>query len=216
MEIATIQGEVRERANRHGNERLRRRGLIPAVIYGHGQAPELVALSLHDTQQALSHSQHVVNLRIDGRVQQYLVKDVQYDHLQHTPIHVDLMRFDVTERVKVKVPLEFRGTAKGTLEGGTLVTVLAELEIECPVLEIPEAIRVRVDHLGMNESLKVRDIEPPAKAKVLHHADDIVAIVHPPRMVEPAAAEAAPAEGAAAEPEVISKGKEEAAGEGGE
>ena len=215
MDIATIQGETRTLGGRHANDRLRRQGLVPAVIYGHGKDPEYVSLSRHDIELALAHLQHVVQLKVGGREQQYLIKDVQYDHLQKTPIHVDLMRVDPNERVRVKVAIELRGTPAGTLKGGTLVQVLAEAEIECLLLKIPESIRARVDHLELNDPLHVRDIEVPPDVKILHSPDDIVAVVHPPRAtVTPAAEAAAPAEGA--EPEVISKGvKEEAEDEAG-
>ena len=222
MEIATIQGETRQPGGRHVNERLRRRGLVPAVIYGHGQAPVIVALSLHDTVLALEHTAHVVKLRIDGGEEQYLVKDVQFDHLQRKPIHVDLMRVDPNERVKVKVPIHVRGRPKGASEGGTLVHVLADLEVECLLLQIPDAIRANVAELGINDALHVKDIELPPNVKVLHGLDDIVAVVQPPRGETTEAAEtaAAPAvEGAAAGPEVIGKGpkeKEEAEDAGGE
>lgn len=218
MEVATIQGETRQPGNRHANEGLRRRGLIPAVIYGHGQNPEHVSLSRHDTELALSRATHVVQVRIEGRDQQYLLKDVQFDHLQKTPVHVDLMRVDVHERVQVKVPLEFRGTAKGVAEGGgVLLHVMSELEIECAVLAIPESIRVRVDFLELNQSLHVREIELPEGVEALAKPEDIVAVVQPPRaVVEPTAA-VVPAEGEAAakEPEVISKGKVETEEEAG-
>lgn len=216
MEIAAIQGETRQPGGHHANERLRRQGLVPAVIYGHGLPNAYVALSLHDTKLALQHMLHVIKLRVDGGEEQFLIKDVQYDHLQQTPIHVDLMRVDVTERVRVKVPLELRGRPRGTLEGGTLVSVFTELDVECLLLNIPESIRAHVEHLGLNEALHVREITVPAEVKVLNHADDIVAIVHPPRGTTAAELEVAATEGEA-EPEVISKGaKEEAAGETGE
>lgn len=215
MDIATIQGETRTLGGRHANDRLRRQGLVPAVIYGHGKDPEYVSLSRHDMELALAHLQHVVQLKVGGREQQYLIKDVQYDHLQKTPIHVDLMRVDPNERVRVKVAIDLRGTPAGTLKGGTLVQVLAEAEIECLLLKIPDSIRARVDHLELNDMLHVREIEVPPDVKILHSPDDIVAVVHPPRTtVTPEAEAAAPAEGA--EPEVISKGvKEEAEDEAG-
>lgn len=217
MEVAVIRGETRQPGGRHHNERLRRRGLVPAVIYGHGQAPETVALSLHDTLLALQHVAHVISLRIDGHEQQYLIKDVQFDHLQQTPIHVDLMRVSRDERVQVRVPVELRGTPRGVHEGGTLVHVLPELEVECLLLEIPEAIRAHVEHLGLNEMLHVREIPLPASVKVLHRPDDIVAIVHPPRGITAAETEeaAAAAAAASAEPEVIGRGpREQAEAEG--
>jgi len=140
---------------------------------------------------------------------------VQYDHLQQTPVHVDLMRVDVSERVRVKVPIELRGRPKGTMEGGTLVSVLTELDVECLLLNIPESLRVKVDHLELNDMVHVREIQVPPDVTVLNAPDEIVAVVHPPRGTTTAEAEAALPEGTA-EPEIIAKGKEETEGEGGE
>ncbi len=214
MDIAEIQGEARQPGGRHANERLRRRGLIPAVIYGHNQAPEHVALSRHDTELALEHSAHVIKLKAAGAETQYLIKDVQYDHLQKTPIHVDLMRVDITERVEVRVPLHFRGTPKGVASGGSLVQVVTELHVECPLTRIPEEIRVHIEHLDLNDTLLAGTIELPLDVKSLHKPEDVVAVVHPPRGTTKAemAEEGEDAEGA--EPEVIGKGKEEEEGDG--
>lgn len=216
MEIATIQGETRKPEGRHANDRLRRSGMVPAIVYGHGQPPAMVALSRHDTTSALQHQNRVIKLRINGQEQQYLIKDVQYDHLQKEPLHVDLMRVDVTERVQVKVPIELRGTPPGVAKGGTLVHVLTGLEIECLLLRIPEAVRTRIDHLHLNDAVYVKDIELPPDVKVLHGLEDIVAVVHPPRgKVDEDEEAEAPTE-AGAEPEIIGKGpKEDAADEGG-
>lgn len=216
MEITTIKGEKRPSGGRHANERLRRRGLVPAVIYGHNKPPQNVALSLHDTVLALQQMAHVVNLEVEGQARQYLVKEVQFDHLQKDPIHVDLMRVDPNERVRVKVSIELRGKPVGTAQGGTLVHILTDLEVECLLLKIPQGLRAKVDHLALNEALYVRDLELPADVKVLHSPDEIVAIVHPPRGTTTAEITAVE-EGAetTAEPEVIGKGKQEKeAGEG--
>ena len=215
MEIASIQGEKRQPGGRQANARLRRRGFLPAVIYGHGREPETVALSLHDTAAALERVTHVVKVTVEGAEDQYLIKDVQYDHLQSTPVHVDLMRVDATERVHVKVPIVLRGVPKGTQEGGTLVHVISDLDVECLLFDIPEALRVRVDHLVLNGTLHVRDIPLPDSVRVLHDPEDIVAVVHSPRGTTAAELEAA-AEGAEAnEPEVIGRGSKETDDEGG-
>jgi large subunit ribosomal protein L25 len=215
MEIATVQGEGRKPGSKHANENLRRRGLVPAVIYGHGEANDTVSLSRHDLELALKHLNHVIQLDIDGQTRQYLIKDVQYDHLQKTPVHVDLMRVDPNERVEVKVPVELKGTPLGVAEGGNLVQVITDLEVECPLLEIPEQIRARVDHLKLNEGLQVSTLQLPEGVRVLHEPGDIVAVVHPPRGMTTAEIEALEGaeEGAAEEPEVIGKGKEEKEGE---
>ncbi len=211
MEIATIQGETRKREGHHGNDRLRQRGLVPGVIYGHGQAPEMVALSLHDTELALEHMQHVVKLQLGDRVQQYLVKEVQYDHLQKDPIHLDLVRVSAGERVRVKVALQLMGDPKGVHEGGELVQLITDLEVECPLTEIPESLHHKVDELDIGHALHVKEVALPPNVTAKHAPDDIIAVVRTKRgeEVEAAPAEAAAAAEGAAEPEVISKGVKE-------
>jgi large subunit ribosomal protein L25 len=211
MEIATIQGETRTAGGRHANQRLRRGGLVPAVIYGHEQAPETVALSRRDLDDALAHGHHVVRLKVADQETQYLLKAVQYDHLQRDPIHVDLMRVDPSERVEVKVRIELRGTPVGMKQGGVLVRLVSDLDVECPLLQIPDVIRASIDHLGMNEGLHFRDLALPDGVVLRHDPDDLVVVVRPARVET----EAVPGLEGGAEPEVISRGKAEDA-EGGE
>jgi len=220
MEIARIRGEVRTPGGRHANERLRRRGLVPAVIYGHGQTNEYVAVLQHDLELALHRMAHVVRLETDGRQGQYLIREVQFDHLNEKPIHVDLMRVDPSERVHVRVPLELKGEPRGIHEGGELIQVITNLEIECPLMAIPDVIHQSVKHLELNQALHVRDLELPAGVHARHAPEDMVALVRPRRGVEAAEEEkVAEAETqAAGEPEVIGKGPKEAGekDEGGE
>jgi large subunit ribosomal protein L25 len=215
MQIASVSGEKRAVGGRHANERVRRRGLVPAVIYGHGEPPETVSISRHDLELALAHARHVIALQIDGRETRYLIKEVQYDHLQKTPIHVDLMRVDASERVRVKVALELRGVPQGVRNGGVLLQTMGDLDVECPLLEIPESIRVDIAHLGLNQSLHVRELELPPGMKVLHEPETAVAVVRAKREEVPVAA---PAEAeAAAEPEVIGRvAREQPEEEGGQ
>ncbi len=216
METTTIQGETRPMEGRHANDRLRKRGMLPAVIYGHGQAPETVALSLHDTELALDHMKHVIQLQIDGKGEQYLIKDVQYDHLQSTPIHVDLMRVDADERVQVKVALELVGTPEGVHHGGSVTHIITSLDVECPVSKIPEVIRVHIDHLELNQALHAKDVTLPEDVTSLHEPDDIIAVVQPPKGTAEEEVEAEAPEEGSAEPEIIGKGKQESEDEGGD
>jgi len=215
MQIAVIQGQTRKPGGRHANTRLRKRGLVPAVVYGHEQPPEAVALSQHDLLLALEHARHVIKLVIDGQETQYLLRDVQYDHLQHLPIHADLMRVDPDERVEVRVAVELRGEPHGIHEGGELIQVLNELDVECPLLNIPEVLRCKIDHLGVGEALHVREVELPEGIITHHNPDDVVATVHAKRGVTLEEEEAvAAAEEAQAEPEVVGRTAREEGGEG--
>lgn len=215
MQIATIKGEKRTATSKHANERLRRAGQIPGVIYGHKEAPEAIAVSRHDLDIALERLAHVVNLEINGKTTTYLLKDVQYDHLQRKPLHIDLMRVDPNERVRVSVPLHTRGEPKGTGAGTSLVMVLADLHVECPLLAIPESVTVNVSHLDIGDSVHVKELVLPQDVTALHQPDDIVCVLRSAKPEEAAAA--APVEGTPAEPEVIGRvAKEKAEGEGKE
>lgn len=205
MEQVVIRGEARSAHGRSANQRLREREMLPAVIYGHGEPPVSVSVSARDALAALQQLARVIELDIDGKKQQLLIKDVQYDHLQRYPIHLDLMRFDTQERVHVKVPFEFRGTPAGAAVGGVLIHVMNELDVECTAANIPGAIRVKVEALELGQSLHVREIELPEGVTTRHNPEDVVAVCRPPRG---GPEEAAPAEGeAASEPEVIKRGK---------
>lgn len=207
MEMTRIQAEKRNAGGRHANERLRRSGMLPAVVYGHGEQPELLALSAHDVEIALSNSSHVIKIPLNGQDTPFLLKDVQYDHLQRTPIHVDLMRVDLKERVKVKVPVELRGTPKGVAAGGIMLQILNDIEIECGLLEIPESIRGVVENLEIGQGLHVKELEFPAGVTPLPKPEDLVVTVRHKVTETAVAATAAPAEGAEAakEPEVIGR-----------
>lgn len=212
MEIAKMQGQRRKPQGQKSNMRLRRQGLLPAVIYGHKQEPEHVSLSLREIEFALAKQAHVLELQLENdKPQPLLIKEVQYDYLYRTPIHVDLMRVDPNERVHVKVPLYYVGKPKGVQEGGELVTLITELEVEAPVLRIPETIRVDISELAIGGHLYVRDLQLPEGVTPFGKPDEQVCLVRTKREVSatPAAEGEAPAG-----PEVIAKGKVEEEGEG--
>ena len=156
----------------------------------------------------LNHGAHLFDLSLDGKSEKVLVKEVQYDHLGMEVIHVDFARVSLDEKVKVTVPVELKGTPKGEADGGVLQQIISELEVECLVTEIPEAIRHNVNEMALNDVVHIKDLKLPAGVKALQDEDLIVATVK--EIVEVAAVAA---EEGAAEPEVI--GRKPAEGEEG-
>jgi large subunit ribosomal protein L25 len=220
MAVQSILMSARQRPElgSRANKRLRDAGFIPAVVYGHKEAVVPVTLPRREIVQHLSRGAHVFDLEIDGKSQKVLVKDVQYDHLGTNVIHVDFTRVSIDERVRVTVPLELKGTPKGEEDGGVLQQIIAELNVECLVLEIPEIIRHNVSEMKLNDVLHIKDLQLPEGVKCLQDGELIVATVR--EILEPVLA-AEPTEGAAAEPEVIGRKPEEgeeaaAAAEGAE
>jgi large subunit ribosomal protein L25 len=147
---------------------------------------------------------------MDGKNETVLVKDVQFDHLGMEVLHVDFARVDLNERVEVTVPLVLKGEPKGEKDGGVLQQILADLEIECLVTQIPTEIRANVADMGLNDALHVKDLQLPEGVRALQDEDLIVATVK--EIAEEVSTEAA--EGTA-EPEVIGRAEEGEAAEGG-
>ncbi|MBN1490989.1 MAG: 50S ribosomal protein L25 [Phycisphaerae bacterium] len=212
MELAQLTAESRKAAGSRAAARLRKEGKLPGIVYGHKEEPQAVALSLHALELALQHGAHLLELNLDGVTQQVLIKEVQYDHLGTTPVHVDLARVSLDERVNVKVSVELRGTAKGIKEGGILDLTLADIEVQCAVASIPETLRVDVSELGIGQSLHVRDLKLPDGVEAMDAPELVVCTVRMPITAE--AVEAAEEGEGTAAPEVIGrKEKEEAAEE---
>jgi large subunit ribosomal protein L25 len=201
--IANPRKELGSRAN----QKLRKSGYIPGVIYGHKQGVLPVTLHRKELASHIHHGAHLFSLTVGAQKETVLVKEVQYDHLGIEVLHVDFARVDLNERVKITVPLELKGTPKGEADGGILQQVLAEIEIECLVTDIPDVLRHNVSELALDAVLHVKELALPSNLKVLQDPDQIVATVR--AIVE----QAATAEGEAAEPEVIGRKAEEAPAE---
>jgi large subunit ribosomal protein L25 len=205
MSSQTVNVTVQTRSGlgSRANKRLRDSGQLPGVIYGHKQAVLPITLPKKETVNHLNKGTHVFTLALDGKPETVLVKDVQYDHLGMEVIHVDFARVDLNERVTVTVPVELRGTPKGAADGGVLQQVIADLEIECVVTDIPDVIKHSVADMALDSVLHIKDLTLPKGAKAVKDGDQIIATVR--AIVEAAAA---PAEGTA-EPEVIGGKKED-------
>src|SRR3954447_14494579 len=122
--------EVRKERGSRKTQFLRASGKLPGVVYGLKKDPISISLPFVDTVNILKSGSHIMEVTLEGKQEKMLIQDVQYDYLQTTVEHVDLLRIDPNQRVTVKVNLEFRGTPKGTKEGGILETQTNEIELE--------------------------------------------------------------------------------------
>lgn len=162
-----LKAEVREQTGSCDAARVRKMGRIPAVVYGHEEKTMAVSMDAHTLVEALHHGHRVMDVQIGKKKQKMIIKDLQYDHLGRDIIHVDLMRVDVTETIKVEVPIEFKGVARGTNEGGVVEVHTDRLEIECRVTDIPEVIVVGVKEIGVGDTLHASDVELPSGVKLV-------------------------------------------------
>jgi large subunit ribosomal protein L25 len=202
-----LKAELREQTGSKSASKVRKSGRIPATVYGHKQEPVSISLDAHNFIEELHHGHRLMDVQIDKSKQKMIVKDVQYDHLGKDIIHVDMMRVDETEIVKVTVPLELKGTAKGTHEGGIIEEHTAHLEIECRATDIPESIVVSVKEMNIGDSLHASDIILPEGVKLISPPETLLVTCHLVAVAK--TAEEIEAEAPTA-PEVIGEVKEEA------
>ncbi|MFA5863074.1 MAG: 50S ribosomal protein L25 [Phycisphaerae bacterium] len=208
---SAIKAQPRKDVGTQATRRYRLKGFLPGIVYGHKQETLAVAVPAMEFIHMLKHGSHLFELQMDDHSETVLVKEVQYDYLGTDPIHVDFGRVDLNERVPVAVPLVLRGIAAGVTAGGVLQQILMQLQIECLVTDIPEQIRMNVSKLELNQSLHAGDITLPEGAKLLLEPGTVVAVVS--TIAEEEVAPAAVGAEDAAEPEVITKGKEKEEGE---
>ncbi len=153
---------------------LRKEGLLPAVLYGHGEGTLSLTLHEHELEVALIHGEILLEIELDGKRQNVLIKDIQYDTWGHKVLHLDLTRVSLDELVTVTVKITLVGTPLGVDEGGSLQQVMASTDIQCRVDQIPEEIRVRVNELNIDDAIHLSDLELPEGSELLGDGEALV------------------------------------------
>lgn len=197
----TLQVTLRPSTGSREARRLRRTGMVPAILYGHGEACVGLAAKQDAVIAAIRHESRIVNL--EGAVKTAaLIRELQWDTYGKQPIHVDFVRVDASERIRVKVPVDLKGDCPGLKAGGIVNLVMHEIEIECTADHVPERVHALVGNLEVGHAIKVRDLDLPSGVAATAAADEtVVTCTLPGKKVQE---EAAPVE-----PEVVGRKAEE-------
>ncbi|MEM6331820.1 MAG: 50S ribosomal protein L25 [Planctomycetota bacterium] len=207
----TIAFEKRDRIGTRYARRLRDAGRIPAVIYGHGAEPVHVAADAKEAYAALKEGAQLINASIDGTPEPCLVKDIQFDYLGDTVIHLDLARVDLTQEVEVEVDLVYKGEPEGINSPGVLVQhPHPQIAVKCKANAIPEEIVADISGITAETSLLAGDLVLPEGVTLASEPQMAVATM----TVVQELPDEDTAEAADGEPEVIEKGKAEEEAEG--
>jgi large subunit ribosomal protein L25 len=217
MAEIVVNATSREDRGKNAARRLRRRGLVPGIVYGGKGGNIAVSVDPKSLQKVLRSEagrNAILKLDVTGvGATSAILKNWQVDPIKETFLHADFYRIAMDVAIRVTVPVQVRGEARGVkVDGGILELIMREIEVECLPGDIPENIAADVSDLGINGALRVSDLPVSAKVKILEGADQVV--VHVVAVKEEVAAPAAaPIEGEAAaapaEPEVMKKGKKE-------
>jgi large subunit ribosomal protein L25 len=206
-----IRVELRDPAKNKGTgtkvaRRLRAQGQIPAIIYGHKQAPTPISMSRESVWEMIKKQTHLAELEMDGGgLETVLVREIQWDHLGKEIIHLDFARVSAGESIETEVRIDLRGTAPGVAEGGVLEQLIHSIEVTCRADAIPDNIRVDISDLHLNKAIHVKELKLPEGVTV--KADPETLVVHVTTKVAEAAPTAEAAEGT--QPEVIKPERKE-------
>jgi len=202
-----LKAELREQTGSKSAAKVRKSRRIPAIVYGHKQEPVAISFDSHNFIECLHHSRRLMEVQIGKSKQKMIVKDLQYDYLGKDIIHVDMMRVDAAEMIKITVPIELKGTAKGTHEGGIIEEHTDHLEIECRATDIPESLVVSIKELNIGDALHASDITLPEGVKLISSSETLLVTCH---LVAVAKTTEEIEEEAPVGPEVIGEAEEEA------
>ncbi len=217
-EEKNIQAKPRQSGNKNDARRLRKDGLIPAVLYGAGLQALNISVDPKQMKRILgSETGHntIFDLSAGGDSGKAMIVDWQSDPIKGALLHVDLKRIAMNVKLVVSVPVHLKGEAPGVkVQGGILEQMVREVEIECLPADIPNHIDGDVSQLNFGDTLRVSDL--PRNEKIKFITDENQAIAHVTavkEVVTTTPVEGAEAAATPAEPEVIKKGKQEAEGE---
>lgn len=213
---------VRDGVGKGVARKLRMDGKVPGVLYGHGMKPlPLLADEkvLVDLINSISTENTLIDLMVEGyrkKPLKALIREVQRHHIKPKILHVDFYQVSLQKKITVDIPVSLLGTPDGVKSsGGILERHMREISISCLPTDIPEKIEIDVTGLGLNDSIRVKDIVASG-IEILDDLEQPIATVLPPTVIKEPTPEEVEAAAEGEEPEVVGKEKEEGGDEGGE
>ena len=166
----------------------RRAGFLPAVVYGEGVPSRAIAVSQKEFEKIYQTAGEstLVHLDVAGSPHTVLIHDIARDPVSGQTLHADFYAVRMDKLLRASIPLEFVGESPAVKnEGGVLVKVVHELEVEALPQDLPRTLNINIHRLEkLNDRILVKDIMPPAGVRILESLDEVIAIVEAPRSEE--------------------------------
>ena len=190
MEELTIEVQQREELGKGPNRRLRKAGMLPAVVYGGGKDPVAITVDRGDVMRLLKqgggeNAVFLLKLSGTGKSRHTMVRKIDVNPVSRQINHIDFQRILLDQKVKVQVGIQLEGEPDGVKnEGGVLDFITREVEVECLPTDIPQSIVVDVSHLHLGQHLEVKDLDVPEDVDVLEEAQRVIVAVAHSRVAE--------------------------------
>ncbi|HKD54707.1 MAG TPA: 50S ribosomal protein L25/general stress protein Ctc [Steroidobacteraceae bacterium] len=205
----TFGADVRATQGKGASRRLRHKGKVPAILYGAHKEAQALVLDQQNLLTMISDERFyssIVQLKIGDGTQEAIIKDVQMHPAKNLVVHVDLQRVVESERIRIRLPIHFKGESISPgvkTQGGVVSHMRADVEVSCLPKDLPEFLELDLSGMNLNDTKFLADVPLPPGVTIpeLTQRNAPVVSIHAPRAEEPepvaAEAVAATAEGAA-------------------
>ena len=217
----TLEANIRSTKTKGELNTLRSQGNVPAVVYGGEDKNQNISVSKKTLINLLERENflsNIIKLKIDGKDQNVLPRDVKFDILSDEPTHVDFLRIVKGGNVILQIPVKFINSDKspGLKRGGVLNIVRRKVELKCPTENIPNELIVDLDGVDIGQSFKISAIKLPENVHpTIQGRDFVVATLAAPTVIKEPEKPAEAAEGAEATGEEgVTQAAEGAEGDG--
>lgn len=184
-----VNAQPRGLSGKGASRRLRRQGLVPAIVYGAHQDPEMVTVSHNELLKHLENEafySHVLDLKMDDQVTKVVLKDMQRHPAKPFILHVDFMRVSQDEKLRMMIPLHFLNEEKcaGVKMGGQVSHHVTEVEVLCLPGDLPEFIGIDMTDLEIGGIVHLSEIPMPPGVALAHapDPDEPVVVIHGARV----------------------------------
>jgi large subunit ribosomal protein L25 len=202
MSEAVLSVEKREGSGKSVVRKLRRADKVPGTIYGGADEPASISVDALEIARLLRGEHSIVDIEVDGKAEQVVVKDVQKHPVYSQIIHIDFMRVVAGQEIAIEVPIHLVGEAIGVKNGGVLTTLRSEVQISVLPKNMPDNIEVDISNLEIGDAIRLGDLKSE-NFTIIDDDNEMVAQVSAQKMEEEEPEDILAEEEESAEPEVI-------------
>ncbi len=161
MKTVTIEGQLRTESGKKATRQLRSQELVPGVIYGGASEINFAAPAKDFKSLVYTGQFQVAEVKVDGKSYKCILKDLQFDKVDDSLIHVDLLELTEGKKVIATLPLSFVGSAAGVKAGGKLILKMKSVKVKADPKDLVESIEVDISNLEINQNIRVQDVVAP-------------------------------------------------------
>jgi len=180
MTELVLKTEVREGLGKEANKKLRKLGIIPAVFY-HKSKVQTLQVNELEFLHTIKAGNQLIELKIDGKKQKALIKDIQFHPVTEKVVHIDFQGVSMSEIVQVLVQLNFVGTPEGIKEGGLFEVHMHDIEVKCKASDIPHELDVNIEEMVIGDTIHISDLDF-GDLEIVSNPEMIVAAVVVPKV----------------------------------